>query len=790
MSNASTDSNSNAIGVPPSTNVKVSTVTLDISGDSSHGVFVTGQFSADCTGGSGGIIVASILVDTKLSMNTQVNNLAGSTGTMLSLSGIVSLTPGKHQLELNAFAENLQFVSAHHRSLSAVDLDADLKCESVFVNVTDPRFGARGDGVTDDRNAIQAAIDSLPPTGGTVYFPLINCDPTTYLFGTPGIVTAPLKYPSNVTFLGHYLPGVGRSTIKLCNDFRQLIFVKAWDLEPTPYWQSCVFAPASAARFWGPYGPGVPRQVTNVTFKDLAIDGNRDNQPLLYTKSNHGLVQDPWQGLSVTAVAGASKLTAGTYDFFVTYTDVNGVETNVENGTQAPCAIGLGQFARITLPPTPTGAAQMYAYVSQSEKDAYGFDLIYERQGPFAIPGNGALDINSHVPGNLRPPGIGIRVSPGESATGAISIDSDSTPGTTPTSNITIENCDIGYMASDAVTLVGWEENVRISNCNLHHTGLNGMSTAADGITGLYVTDTDFFDCSVGTDFENDAISLVRYLRCSFNKCGPGMSIGTTDTVHTSDFVIDTCRFGDLSPNTTNLQVIMIDTLGRADSFHIKNCYFGYAISYPMVITAAGGGTIEGCLFDQTARPHAYNPGQFYALDAAQIRFDGSQSGVGDIGPAGSNWQVLGCTFKPFADASFATAFPCVDAINGAKNVYVSGCIYVHNDGQGGPLPLNVLFNSDVIGGLANHRFVGNYGVLGENYVAAVGYSVGPNDTSISVVFPTAQVTSQYEACPQFGWDSGNWWVTGKTAAGYTLHWKNAPGSATQLPITVRDAQA
>ena len=130
---------------------------------------------------------------------------------------------------------------------------------------------------------------------------------------------------------------------------------------------------------------------------------------------------------------------------------------------------------------------------------------------------------------------------------GAISIDSDSAPGTIPTSNIFVDNCDIGFMASDANTLVGWEANIRIDKCNLHDTGLNGMSTAADGIAGLYVTDTAFSGCDVGTDFENDAINLVRYERCSFNNCSNGLSIGTTDFVHTSDFVIDTCQFEDVS---------------------------------------------------------------------------------------------------------------------------------------------------------------------------------------------------------------------------------------------------
>jgi hypothetical protein len=39
------------------------------------------------------------------------------------------------------------------------------------VDVTQPPFGAAGDGVTDSRTQIQAAIDAVGLTGGTVYFP-------------------------------------------------------------------------------------------------------------------------------------------------------------------------------------------------------------------------------------------------------------------------------------------------------------------------------------------------------------------------------------------------------------------------------------------------------------------------------------------------------------------------------------------------------------------------------------------------------------------------------------------
>jgi Pectate lyase superfamily protein len=44
-------------------------------------------------------------------------------------------------------------------------------------------YGAVGDGVADDTAEIQAAVDSLASTGGTLFFP-----PGTYLVSTPGIV--------------------------------------------------------------------------------------------------------------------------------------------------------------------------------------------------------------------------------------------------------------------------------------------------------------------------------------------------------------------------------------------------------------------------------------------------------------------------------------------------------------------------------------------------------------------------------------------------------------------------
>ena len=123
MSNAATDSNINPIGLPERSNVTVSSVSLNFFGTRSNQVLLIGQFSVDTENAAGGGVVATILVNDRMATNTQVNNLQGNTGTLLSLSGVVTVGPGKGTFDLQASVFNMPSASVHHRTITAVSLD-------------------------------------------------------------------------------------------------------------------------------------------------------------------------------------------------------------------------------------------------------------------------------------------------------------------------------------------------------------------------------------------------------------------------------------------------------------------------------------------------------------------------------------------------------------------------------------------------------------------------------------------------------------------------------------------
>jgi hypothetical protein len=104
------------------------------------------------------------------------------------------------------------------------------------------QFGARGDGVTDDTAAIQAAIDAVPDTGGTVTFP-------------PGMyIVAPT--------VEHWI-GI-KSNLRLAGAGAQSIIKIRDHAGDWPY----LFAP-----------PEIDDTLANVVIEDLTFDANIANNP-------------------------------------------------------------------------------------------------------------------------------------------------------------------------------------------------------------------------------------------------------------------------------------------------------------------------------------------------------------------------------------------------------------------------------------------------------------------------------------------------------------------------------
>jgi len=121
MAKASFDSNSNPIFVGPSTNVIVATAKLAISGTRTHKVLVIGEFSTEGSLANG-YIVGDVQSEGNTLLNTQVNNLNGTIGTIVTVTGIVTVSPGNHAFDLRAYT-NATSRSVHHPALSAVDLN-------------------------------------------------------------------------------------------------------------------------------------------------------------------------------------------------------------------------------------------------------------------------------------------------------------------------------------------------------------------------------------------------------------------------------------------------------------------------------------------------------------------------------------------------------------------------------------------------------------------------------------------------------------------------------------------
>lgn len=115
--------------------------------------------------------------------NAELAGLIASEANELStnIKGRQDVIESRYDVAVGAMTSETEILDARVNSTGAIspNLKERLDNGEFFVNVK--AYGAKGDGVTDDREAIQAAIDDIfEAGGGVVYFPL-----GTYLISSP-----------------------------------------------------------------------------------------------------------------------------------------------------------------------------------------------------------------------------------------------------------------------------------------------------------------------------------------------------------------------------------------------------------------------------------------------------------------------------------------------------------------------------------------------------------------------------------------------------------------------------
>jgi len=141
--------------LPPGINVSVSPASATLAPGG------TRAFTATVTGSTNTAVIWA--VDGIANGNATVGTLSGTGNTRTYTA---PSTPGNHTLRATSVADATKSATA---TLSVTNSCAPTPTSTLERNVKN--FGAKGDGATDDTDAIQAVIDDVAGTGGTVVIP-------------------------------------------------------------------------------------------------------------------------------------------------------------------------------------------------------------------------------------------------------------------------------------------------------------------------------------------------------------------------------------------------------------------------------------------------------------------------------------------------------------------------------------------------------------------------------------------------------------------------------------------
>lgn len=217
-------------------------------------------------------------------------------------------------------------------------------------SVTDPAYGARGDGRTDDSAAFQAALDRAGAQGGAVVF----VPEGRYR------IDQPLRIPANTTLRGTWRSpeagGSGKGTILLAYPGRGLP-------EGTPFLSLATAASVMELSVW--YPEQDPEAIVPYPWT-IGFDG------ISCTVADVTLYNS-WRGIDARRVNGSAQFVRGLYAAILD----RGIlfDRNLEFSLITRIRMGLAIWAESGLPGAPDTAALQEAIRSDTRSRAFGIEM-------------------------------------------------------------------------------------------------------------------------------------------------------------------------------------------------------------------------------------------------------------------------------------------------------------------------------------------------------------------------------------------------------------------------------
>jgi hypothetical protein len=231
-------------------------------------------------------------------------------------------------------------------------------------------FGAKGDGIFDDRPAIQAAIDASVAGGGdgvTVVIPA-----GTYIIGTKSSPTnQPLVVPSHIRLIGE---GAGHTILRLPDDASQCAPWGSQAVDPT-FADHLATLLINRGHIWW-FGDGslslpVPPATDHIEIAHMTLDANNIGQPILYDRETR---TSRWPAGLISAACAFSQLSnAYLHDLEICNAADCGLDLKAGFGT-LESGVTNSRFERLWI----HGNGWVGALVNGEASDLYFMDCVME----------------------------------------------------------------------------------------------------------------------------------------------------------------------------------------------------------------------------------------------------------------------------------------------------------------------------------------------------------------------------------------------------------------------------